>query len=360
MRSVLITGGAGFIGSNFVRFLLRSRPGVRVTVLDKLTYAGNLDNLRDLMGRRDFRFVRGDVCDARLLDRLLPGVDIVYNFAAETHVDRSILEAGSFVRTDVLGTYTLLQRCLKAEIPRFVQISTDEVYGSIRRGSFREEDPIRPNSPYSASKSGADLLVRAFHVTHGFPAVITRSSNNYGPYQHPEKFIPLFITNAIERRALPIYGDGSNVRDWIYVEDNCRGIELAGRRGTPGEVYNIGAGEERTNIEIARRIVELTGADESLLAFVADRPGHDWRYSLDSRKIRKLGWRPRVGFEEGLERTVRWYRTHELWWRTIKGGSFKRYYAKLYRSRLEDSRRGTRRTAPRALPRKPSRGKGKR
>jgi dTDP-glucose 4,6-dehydratase len=360
MRSVLITGGAGFIGSNFVRFLLRARPGIRITVLDKLTYAGNLDNLRDLMGRTDFRFVRGDICDARVLDRLLPGVDVVYNFAAETHVDRSILEAGSFVRTDVLGTYTLLQRCLKANVPRFVQISTDEVYGSIRRGSFREGDPIMPNSPYSASKSGGDLLVRAFHVTYGFPAVITRSSNNYGPYQHPEKFIPLFITNAIEGRALPMYGDGSNVRDWIYVEDNCRAIEIAGRLGSPGEVYNIGAGEEHPNIEIARKIIELTGADERLLTFVADRPGHDWRYSLNARRIRALGWRPRVAFDEGLARTVRWYARNELWWRPIKEGSFKRYYAKLHRSRLVACPSGTRPAAPRRGAGSPSRRKGKR
>ncbi len=339
MRKILITGGAGFIGSNFIRFLYREGRKVDVTVLDKLTYAGNLDNLREFMGRKGFRFVRGDICNARILDGLLPGVDAVYNFAAETHVDRSILEAGSFVKTDVLGTYVLLQRALKAGVPRFVQVSTDEVYGSIRRGSFRESDPVQPNSPYSASKSGADLLVRAFGKTYGFPAVITRSSNNYGPYQHPEKFIPLFITNAIEGKPLPIYGDGSNVRDWIYVEDNCRAIELVGREGTVGEAYNIGAGEEHPNIEIARKIVALTGADESLLAFVSDRPGHDWRYSLDARKIRALGWRPRVDFDEGLERTVRWYERNALWWKPVKEGSFKRYYAKLNRSRIAESSR---------------------
>ncbi|HEY5132956.1 MAG TPA: dTDP-glucose 4,6-dehydratase [Candidatus Krumholzibacteriaceae bacterium] len=337
MRKVLITGGAGFIGSNFVRFLLRSRSAVQVTVLDKLTYAGNLDNLREFMRRKDFRFVRGDICNARLLQELLPGTDIVYNFAAETHVDRSILDAGSFVKTDVLGTYTLLRCALKTRVRRFVQISTDEVYGSIERGSFREGDAIKPNSPYSASKSGADLLVRSFCTTYGFPAVITRSSNNYGPFQHPEKFIPLFITNAIEKRPLPLYGDGRNVRDWIYVEDNCRAIELAGRRGTPGEVYNIGAGEERRNVDIARKIIELTGADEALLTFVSDRPGHDRRYSLDARKIRALGWRPRVCFDEGLAKTVRWYAQNDLWWRPVKEGSFKRYYAKLYRGRFAEA-----------------------
>jgi dTDP-glucose 4,6-dehydratase len=339
MRKILVTGGAGFIGSNFVRFLYRQGRKVEITVLDKLTYAGNPDNLREFAGRKGFRFVRGDICNARLLDGLLPGVDVVYNFAAETHVDRSILEAGSFVKTDVLGTYVLLQRALKAGVPRFVQISTDEVYGSAARGSFRESDPVRPNSPYSASKSGADLLVRAFCKTYGFPAVITRSSNNYGPYQHPEKFIPLFITNAIEGKPLPIYGNGSNVRDWVYVEDNCRAIELVGREGAEGEVYNIGAGEEHPNIEIARKIVALTGADTSLLTFVSDRPGHDWRYSIDARKIRRLGWRPRVGFDEGLERTVRWYARNALWWKPVKEGSFKRYYAKLYSSRIAESSR---------------------
>jgi dTDP-glucose 4,6-dehydratase len=339
MRKILITGGAGFIGSNFIRFLYREGRKADITVLDKLTYAGNLDNLREFAGRKGFRFVRGDICNARLLDGLLPGVDVVYNFAAETHVDRSILEAGSFVRTDVVGTYTLLQRALKARVPRFVQISTDEVYGSTARGSFRESDPVRPNSPYSASKSGADLFVRAFHTTYGFPAVITRSSNNYGPYQHPEKFIPLFITNAIEGKPLPVYGKGLNVRDWIYVEDNCRAIELVARAGAVGETYNIGAGEEHPNIEIARKIIALTGADESLLTFVSDRPGHDWRYSLDARRIRALGWRPRVGFDEGLERTVRWYARNALWWKPVKEGSFKRYYAKVYRSRIAESSR---------------------
>ncbi len=334
MKKILVTGGAGFIGSNFIRYLFRKKSDVRITVLDKLTYAGNLENLVSVMKRRDFRFVRGDICDAKLLDGLLPGVDIVYNFAAETHVDRSILAGGSFVRTDVLGTYTILQRALAHRVPRFVQVSTDEVYGSIARGSFREGDALRPNSPYSASKSGGDLIVRAFFKTYGLHTIITRSSNNYGPYQHPEKLIPLFVTNAIEGKRLPLYGRGRNVRDWLYVEDNCRAIELAGRRGEPGEVYNIGAGEEHSNIEIARRIIELTGVSPDLLVFVTDRPGHDWRYSLDCRKIRALGWKPRVGFEEGLARTVRWYRRNEAWWRPVKGGRFKRYYTRLYRERM--------------------------
>ena len=337
MERILVTGGAGFIGSNFVRQLLRRRRKMHVTVLDKLTYAGNLENLAGLTGRPDLQFIKGDICNGKILDEILPKTDIIYNFAAETHVDRSIFEGGSFVRTDVVGTYTLLQRALAHEVPRFVQVSTDEVYGSIRKGRFRETDPLKPNSPYSASKSGADLLVRAFYVTYGLPAVITRSSNNYGPYQHPEKFIPLFITNALEGKPLPLYGDGKNVRDWIYVDDNCRAIEIAGRKGKVGEVYNIGAGDERRNIDIAREIIALTGADEELLTLVSDRPGHDRRYALDSRKIKRLGWRPSVGFEEGLSRTVGWYRRNEAWWRPIKEGSFKKYYRRMYGKRIDEA-----------------------
>jgi dTDP-glucose 4,6-dehydratase len=334
MQRILVTGGAGFIGSNFVRLLLGRKRPVHVTVLDKLTYAGNIENLRDVMNRRNFLFVKGDICNARLLDELLPRIDIVYNFAAETHVDRSILEAGSFVRTDVMGTYTLLQNALKHKVSRFVQISTDEVYGSILRGKFKERDPLQPNSPYSASKSGADLLVRSFHKTYGLPVIITRSSNNYGPYQHPEKFIPLFITNAMERKPLPLYGDGKNIRDWIYVVDNCRAIDLVGRKGKIGEIYNIGAGEEKANINIARAIIRLVGSDENLLAFVSDRPGHDRRYAVDTRKLKALGWKKQFDFNEGLKRTVDWYRLNEDWWRRIKDGAFKRYYRNQYRERI--------------------------
>lgn len=337
MKRVLVTGGAGFIGSNFVMYLFRKRRNVHVTVLDKLTYAGNIENLRDFRKRRDFLFVKGDICNTRLLDEIMPRTDIIYNFAAETHVDRSILEAGGFVKTDVLGTYILLQRALKHGVPRFVQVSTDEVYGSVLSGRFRETDPLLPNSPYSASKSGADLLVRSFHITYGLPVLITRSSNNYGPYQHPEKFIPLFITNALEGKKLPLYGDGKNVRDWIYVEDNCSAIELVGRKGKVGEVYNIGAGEEKQNVEIARKIIELTGADRNLLTFISDRPGHDRRYALQAGKIKRIGWRKRVGFEEGLRRTVRWYERNEAWWREIKEGAFRRYYRRLYRNRIKEA-----------------------
>jgi dTDP-glucose 4,6-dehydratase len=337
MERVLVTGGAGFIGSNFVKLLLGKKRKMQIKVLDKLTYAGNLDNLESVMKRRDFTFIKGDICNKKLLDEILPKIDIIYNFAAETHVDRSILRAGSFVRTDIVGTYTLLQKALEYEIPRFVQISTDEVYGSIAKGKFRETDPIEPNSPYSASKSGADLLVRAFHVTYGLPVIITRSSNNYGPFQHPEKFIPLFITNALEGAPLPLYGDGRNVRDWIHVEDNCTAIELVGRKGKTGETYNIGADEEKENIYIARKIIELVGADEDILTLVKDRPGHDRRYALDSRKIKRLGWKKRIPFDRGLEATVRWYKRNESWWRPIKEGAFKRYYREMYKQRISQA-----------------------
>lgn len=337
MRKMLITGGAGFIGSNFVKMILDRKSRNRVVVLDKLTYAGNMDNLRGYMSNPDLDFVRGDIGNSQLLDLLVPGMDIIYNFAAETHVDRSILEGGSFVETDVMGTFNLLQKALEHEVPRFVQVSTDEVYGSIRKGKFTESDPIKPNSPYSASKSGADLLVRAFHRTYGLPAMITRSSNNYGPFQHPEKFIPLFITNALEGRELPLYGDGRNVRDWIYVRDNCRAIDLVGRRGRPGEVYNIGAGEEKENRYIANRILELTGAGRDLLKLVSDRPGHDRRYALDSSRIRKLGWKNRTTFLKGLKMTVDWYEKNTDWWKRIKEGSFREYYDRMYSERLKRS-----------------------
>lgn len=340
MKRTLVTGGAGFIGSNFVKMLLKRRSGREIIVLDKLTYAGNLQNLEGYLENPRLKFMKGDICDAKLLDIILPEVEIVYNFAAETHVDRSILEAGSFVRTDVMGTYTLLQKALEHGVKRFVQVSTDEVYGSIEKGKFRETDPIEPNSPYSASKSGADLLVRAFHKTYGLPAVITRSSNNYGPFQHPEKFIPLFITNAIDGKPLPLYGDGRNVRDWIYVGDNCRAIELAGRKGEVGEVYNIGANQEKENVYIAKKIIELTGAEKELLTFISDRPGHDRRYALNSRKIKSLGWKPEYTFAKGLSETVNWYVGNERWWRAIKEGKFKKYYKKMYAERIEKSRKG--------------------
>lgn len=309
---ILVTGGAGFIGSNFVRLLVREHPKYRITVLDKLTYAGNMNNLADI--RKNIWFVKGDICAPK---NLLKGQDAVVNFAAETHVDRSISGAAAFVKTDVLGTHSLLEAARKSDVGLFVQVSTDEVYGSITKGSFSERDALEPNSPYSASKAGGDLLVRAFNITYGLRTIITRSSNNYGPNQHPEKFIPLFITNALMGKTLPLYGNGKNVRDWLYVEDNCKAIETCLRKGAPGETYNIGSGSEMKNIDVARMIVKELGRPESLIAPVKDRLGHDFRYSLDSSKARKLGWKPKFGFEEGLKSTVDWYRNNKWWWKPL-------------------------------------------
>jgi dTDP-glucose 4,6-dehydratase len=336
MQSILVAGGAGFIGSNFVHRLLRSGgPGVRVTVLDKLTYAGNRENLAALEGRRGFRFVQGDIADAQAVSQAMDRCDAVVNFAAETHVDRSIYGATDFIATDVLGTYVMLETAQRHGIERFVQISTDEVYGSIAEGSAREDWPLDPSSPYAASKAGGDLVARSFFKTHGFPVLITRCSNNYGPYQYPEKVIPLFITNAIQDLPLPLYGDGQNVRDWIYVEDHCRAIELVLEKGQAGEIYNIGGGEEHANIELTRRILRILGKPESLIRPVKDRPGHDRRYSVDDAKVRALGYRPAVSFEEGLERTCRWYTQNRAWWQAIreKSAAFRQFYELHYKDR---------------------------
>ena len=315
----LVTGGCGFIGSNFIRYMFREDPGAVITNLDKLTYAGNPKNLLDVEGKRGYTFVRGDICDRKLVDELLAsGFDAVINFAAESHVDRSITGPAEFIQTDVFGTFTLLESCRQRGVTRYLQISTDEVYGSIEDGSFTEESPIAPNSPYSASKAGGDLLVRAYHKTYGFPALITRSSNNFGPYQYPEKLIPLFITNAMEGIRLPLYGDGMNVRDWLFVEDNCAAIGLVLREGAPGEVYNIGGGQERTNMEITSGVLALLGKPESLIEYVTDRPGHDRRYSLDFGKVAALGYEPRADFEKMLEETVRWYVDNRSWWEPLK------------------------------------------
>ncbi len=327
---VLVTGGAGFIGSNFVRYLLRQHPDWQIVVLDKLTYAGNLDNLRDVLEDRRLTFHRGDVADAEAVAAAMEDCDVVVNFAAETHVDRSIEEAGSFIITDVYGTYVLLEAARRLGVKKFVQVSTDEVYGSVEEGSSKEEDPLKPRSPYSASKAGGDLMAHAYFATFGVPVVLTRSSNNFGPYQHPEKLIPLFITNAIEDRPLPLYGDGLYVRDWLYVLDHCEALDLVLEKGEVGQVYNIGAGNERTNLEITRKILQLLGKGEELIAHVADRPGHDRRYSLDTNKIRYLGWSPRHPFEEALEATVRWYLENQWWWRPIRSGEFAQYYERMY------------------------------
>ncbi|HEX9014503.1 MAG TPA: dTDP-glucose 4,6-dehydratase [Chloroflexota bacterium] len=330
---LLVTGGAGFIGSNYVRYALSTHPGYRVVVLDKLTYAGNLANLKDVSGNPNYRFVQGDICDAALVDELMADADAVVNFAAETHVDRSIMDAGSFIQTDVYGTFVLLEAAKKHGTKRFLQVSTDEVYGDVPVGSSVESDPFRPRSPYSASKAGGEMMVQAYHVTYGLPVVITRGSNNYGPYQYPEKLIPVLITNALDGQELPVYGDGQQIRDWLYVLDHCSAIDLVLHRGTEGEAYNVGGGNERRNLEIVHQVLELLGKPRSLIRFVKDRPGHDRRYSLDCGKLRNLGWEPSRDFEKGLAETVRWYVENEAWWRPLKSGEFMEYYRKNYAGR---------------------------
>ncbi|MFC4529929.1 dTDP-glucose 4,6-dehydratase [Sphaerisporangium dianthi] len=318
---VLVTGGAGFIGSHYVRTLVRGGypafAGAEVTVLDLLTYAGNLANLAPVEG--GYAFVHGDICDAALLDEVVPGHDVVVNFAAESHVDRSIDGPGAFVRTNVLGTQALLQACLSAGVPKVVQVSTDEVYGSIAEGSWAEDAPLAPRSPYSAAKAGGDLMARAYAVTHGLPVSITRCGNNYGPYQFPEKVVPLFVTNILEGRTVPLYGDGGNVRDWVHVDDHCRGIQLVAERGEPGEVYHIAGTAELTNVELTRRILAELDADWSSVEQVPDRKGHDRRYSLDDARLRAMGYAPRTGFDEGIASTVRWYADNPSWWKPLKG-----------------------------------------
>jgi len=330
---LLVTGGAGFIGSNFVRHVLREHPDDRVVNLDKLTYAGNPANLADIARDPRYAFVQGDVCDATLVRDVLPGVDAVVNFAAESHVDRSLVEPDAFLKTDVFGVFTLLEAVRELKIPRFLHISTDEVYGSVAEGSSSEQHPLRPSNPYSASKAAGDLLALSYWRTHGVPVVITRSSNNFGPYQYPEKVVPLFITNAIDDQPLPLYGDGRNVRDWLYVLDNCAAIDLVLRRGRDGEVYNIGGGHEVENVVLTREILRYTGKPETLIRRVTDRPGHDRRYSVDSTKIAGLGWAPRHPFAAALETTVRWYREHETWWRPLKSGEFRAWYERQYANR---------------------------
>ncbi|RJQ51977.1 MAG: dTDP-glucose 4,6-dehydratase [Actinobacteria bacterium] len=317
---LLVTGGAGFIGSHFIRYVLEAYPDDSVVNLDKLTYAGNLDNLRDVDENERYRFLHGDICDPKAVEKAAEGCEAIVNFAAETHVDRSIVAAGSFLRTDVLGAHVLLEEARRRGMERFVQVSTDEVYGSIERGSAKETDCLRPSSPYSASKAGGDLQVLAAVKTYGTPALITRGSNTYGPFQYPEKLIPLFVTNGIEGKKLPLYGQGANVRDWVHVSDHCRGIDTVLRNGRPGEVYNIGAGNERRNKEVALRILSEIGLGEDSIEYVKDRPGHDLRYSVDGSKLQALGWRPETPFEEGLRSTIRWYRDNEWWWRKIKRG----------------------------------------
>ena len=326
---IVITGGAGFIGSHFIKYILKSYPDYSILNIDKLTYAGNLENLKEVENHPQYRFIKMDICD-REVEEVIKGYEVIINFAAESHVDRSISEPETFLKTDIFGTFNLLEISRKNKIKKFIQISTDEVYGSIERGSFSESSPLNPSNPYSASKGAADLLVLSYFKTYNLPVNIIRSTNNYGPNQYPEKFIPLFITNALEDKELPLYGDGMNVRDWLFVEDNCRAIDIVLHKGKNGEIYNVSAGNEKPNLYVAKKIVELTGKDEKLIKFVKDRPGHDKRYSINSEKIRKLGWKPIVSFEEGLEITVKWYKENVEWWKKIKEGVFKDYYKKHY------------------------------
>ena len=330
---ILVTGGAGFIGSNFVRHVLTAHPDDAVVNVDKLTYAGNLENLRDVEKDPRYRFVHGDIGDRAKVREAMEGVDAVVHFAAETHVDRSNAGAAEFLSTNVTGTFTLLEAARELKVARFVAIGTDEVYGSIAKGGARELDPLNPSNPYSASKAAADLLARAYWTTHRLPVIVTRSSNNFGPYQYPEKVIPLFITNAIEDKPLPLYGDGKNVRDWLYVLDNCAAIDLVLRKGREGEIYNIGGSHEVENIVLTRQVLHLVGKPETLITPVADRPGHDRRYALDSGKAHGLGWKPTHTFPKALEATVNWYKDHEAWWKPIKSGAFRAYYEKQYQSR---------------------------
>lgn len=335
--NLLITGGAGFIGSNLVRYILQKHPDHVVVNVDKLTYAGNLENLEDCEQSPNYRFLRGDIADGVLMKSVFQGneIDAVINCAAESHVDRSIMGASEFVRTNVVGTNVLLDLAKEFPLKKFIQISTDEVYGSLGpTGEFTEETPLHPNSPYSASKAAADLLGLSYHHTFGIPVVVTRCSNNYGPYQFPEKLIPLMIANALQNKPLPVYGDGLNVRDWIYVEDHCQAIDVVLQKGRAGEVYNIGGDSERKNIDIVLQILRHLEKPESLIGFVKDRPGHDLRYAIDFSKLRKeLGWQPRRTFEQGLSETIEWYLEHQSWWKRIISGKYQAYYKKMYEER---------------------------
>jgi len=319
---ILVTGGAGFIGSHYVRTVLADGypqfAGADVTVLDKLTYSGNMANLTAVAGHPRLSFLQGDICDPQLLAKLVPGHDVVLNFAAETHVDRSISGAAPFVATNVSGVQALMQACMDADVRRVVQVSTDEVYGSIAAGSWTESSPVDPNSPYSAAKAGGDMIAQAYHRTHGLDVVVTRCCNNYGPYQYPEKVIPLFITNLLDGGKVPLYGDGGNVREWIHVDDHCRGIQLAAERGEAGHVYHIGGDVELVNKELTSRLLDACGAGWESVEYVADRKGHDRRYSLDDSALRTLGYQPRISFADGLDATVRWYAENRAWWEPLK------------------------------------------
>lgn len=340
MKTILVTGGAGFIGSAFVRRMVTRYPHYTIVVLDKLTYAGNLDNLIPVQDAPNYYFERGDIAHRATVQRVIEqyGVEAIVNFAAETHVDRSILDPDAFIHTDVVGVYTLLDVARQLGVPRIHHVSTDEVYGSIAEGFFRESDPLLPNSPYAASKAGGEMMVRAYHVTYGLHTTVTRGSNTFGPYQYPEKLAPFFITEALDDRPLPLYGDGMQVRDWLYVDDHCDAIDTVLHHGAPGAVYNVGGEHELHNIEVTRFILRVLGKPESLIRFVADRPGHDRRYALTNDKIRaELGWTPQHSFEQAMTDTVRWYQQNEWWWRKIKTGEYLEYYKRQYAERLAQS-----------------------
>ncbi|MBU1007453.1 MAG: dTDP-glucose 4,6-dehydratase [Candidatus Omnitrophica bacterium] len=314
---LLITGGCGFIGSNFIRYMLEKHPSYKIINLDKLTYCGRRENLKDIEKNRRYKFIKGDICDQKLVDRLMKGCDAVLNLAAESHVDRSINNAFDFIRTNVHGTQVLLDAAKKNKLKRFLQISTDETYGSVQKGSFKETSLLHPNSPYAASKAAGDHLALAYYTTFKVPAIVTRSSNNFGPYQFPEKVIPLFITNLLENKKIPLYGDGMNVRDWLYVMDNCGAIDVVLHKGRPGEIYNIGGGYELPNIKLTRAILKLLGKTYSMIKYVPDRLGHDRRYSLDSAKIKRLGWKPKKDFDTAIEETIAWYVDNRKWWKDL-------------------------------------------
>ncbi|MFN8634423.1 MAG: dTDP-glucose 4,6-dehydratase [Chloroflexota bacterium] len=333
MMRLLVTGGAGFIGSNFARYVLNRYPDDTVTVYDKLTYAGNPANFADLRQSPRFRFVQGDIADAAAVEPLMAEADAVVNFAAETHVDRSILDAGAFIETDVRGTWVLLETARRCSLHRFLQVSTDEVYGNVPTGHSKETDQLAPRSPYAASKAGGDLMVLAYRTTYNLPVMITRGSNNIGPYQFPEKVVPVFVTNAIDDVPLPIYGNGGALRDYIYVTDHCAGIDTVLRKGEPGEVYNVGGGNETNTIVLAKAILSRLGKPESLMTFVPDRPGHDMRYAVDCSKLRALGWELDYTFEASLNATVDWYVNNQDWWRPLKSGEYREYYARNYGNR---------------------------
>ena len=332
---ILVTGGAGFIGSNFIRYALKEHPDWEITNLDKLTYAGNLENLKDVESNTRYHFVKGDITDREAVNNLLKdGFDAIINFAAESHVDRSILDASPFIETNIKGAQILLEGARQYKLGRFVQVSTDEVYGSTEKGKFTEKSPLAPNSPYSAAKAAADLLCHAYWKSHQLPVMVTRCSNNLGPFQFPEKLIPLAITNVLENKPIPVYGDGLNVRDWIYVEDHCRALDTVLQKGQPGQVYNIGANQEKTNLELIHRLLDVMGKPHDLITFVTDRPGHDRRYALDSTRItRDLGWKPVYSFDKALAATVDWYISNETWWRKIKSGEYAQYYDRMYSHR---------------------------